>query len=52
MDELSKTLAEPEIRAMALETTRGPIQSVVVHEKADGVRIDLAGAITALVGLA
>lgn len=37
---------------MALETIRGLIQSVTVHETASGVRIDLDGAITALVGLA
>jgi site-specific DNA recombinase len=52
VEELSKTLADPEIRPMALETMRGLIQSVTVHEMADGVRIDLEGAITALVGLA
>jgi hypothetical protein len=52
VEELSKTLADPEIRPMALETMRGLIQSVTVHETVDGVRIDLAGAITALVGLA
>jgi hypothetical protein len=45
-------LADPEIRPMALETIRGLIQSVTVHETASGVRIDLDGAITALVGLA
>ncbi|MFD1193810.1 recombinase family protein [Seohaeicola saemankumensis] len=50
--ELSETLADPEIRPMALETMRGLIKSVTVHETADGVRIDLEGAITALVGLA
>ena len=49
---MSETLADPEIRPMALETMRGLIQSVTVHEMADGVRIDLEGAITALVGLA
>jgi len=52
VEELSKTLADPEIRPMALETMRGLIQSVTVHETAEGVRIALDGAITALVGLA
>ena len=49
---MSKTLADPEIRPMALETMRGLIRSVTVHETSERVRIDLAGAITALVGLA
>ncbi|ARE85368.1 resolvase [Roseovarius mucosus] len=49
---LSETLADPEIRPMALDTIRGLIQSVTVHETTSGVRIDLDGAITALVGLA
>ncbi|MBW4976191.1 recombinase family protein [Roseovarius mucosus] len=52
VEELSKTLADPDIRPMALETIRGLIKSVTVHETASGVRIDLYGAITALVGLA
>ena len=52
VEELSETLADPGIRPMALETIRGLIQSVTVHEMASGVRIDLDGAITALVGLA
>lgn len=37
---------------MALETIRGLIDAVTVHELEGGVRIDLDGAITALVGLA
>lgn len=49
---LSETLADPEIRPMALDTIRGLVQSVTVHETARGVRIDLEGAVTALVGLA
>lgn len=52
VEEVSKTLADPEIRPMALETMRGLIQSVTVHETSERVRIDLAGSITALVGLA
>ena len=52
VDELSETLADPEIRPMALETMRGLIQSVTIVETADGMRIELDGAITALVGLA
>ncbi len=53
VEELSQTLADPEIRPAALETIRGLISAVTVHETADGgIRIDLNGAITALVGLA
>ena len=52
VEELSQTLADPEIRPMALETMRGLIQSVTIVETADGMRIELDGAITALVGLA
>lgn len=52
VEELSATLADPEIRQMALETIRGLIQSVTIHETDSGVKIDLDGAITALVGLA
>jgi len=52
VEELSVTLADPDIRQPALETIRGLITSVTVHEEQDGVRIDLEGAITALVGLA
>jgi hypothetical protein len=50
--ELAKTLADPEIRPMALETIRGLISSVTIHETEGGVRVELEGAITALVGLA
>ena len=50
--ELSRTLADPEIRLMALETMRGLIKCVTMHERSERVQIDLAGAITALVGLA
>jgi site-specific DNA recombinase len=52
VEELSATLTDPEIRPMALETIRGLIQSVTIHETDSSVRIDLEGAITALVGLA
>ncbi|MGO4917103.1 recombinase family protein [Pseudogemmobacter sp. W21_MBD1_M6] len=52
VEELSRTLADPEIRTAALETIRGLIQSVTIHETERGVQIDLDGAITALVGLA
>jgi site-specific DNA recombinase len=52
VEELSETLADPDIRQAALETIRGLISSVTIHEGEDGVRIDLEGAITALVGLA
>ena len=52
VEELSQTLADPEIRPAALETIRGLIQSVTIHETDSGVRIELDGAIIALVGLA
>ena len=52
VEELSETLKDPEIRPMALETIRGLIDAVTVHELDKGVQIDLDGAITALVGLA
>ena len=52
VEELSATLADPEIRPMAMETNRGLIKSVTIHETDSGVKIDLDGAITALVGLA
>ncbi len=52
VEELSQTLADPEIRPMALKTICGLIQSVTVHETDSGVQIALEGAITALVGIA
>ncbi|WP_085891514.1 recombinase family protein [Roseovarius litorisediminis] len=52
VEELSETLADPEIRPVALDTIRGLIQSVTIYETEGGVQIDLQGAITALVGLA
>jgi site-specific DNA recombinase len=53
VEDLSATLADTEIRPAALETIRGLITAVTIHETADnGIRIDLDGAITALVGLA
>ena len=52
VEELSVTLANPEIRPMALDTIRGLISSVTIHEIDNGMRIELEGANTALVGLA
>ena len=52
VEELSRTLADPEIRPAALETIRGLISSVTIHETEESVRVELEGAITALVGLA
>jgi site-specific DNA recombinase len=52
VEALSDTLADPDIRQTALETIRSLISSVTIHEGDDGIRIDLEGAITALVGLA
>ena len=52
VEALSETLADPDIRQTALEIIRGLISTVTIHEVEDGVRIDLKGAITALIGLA
>ena len=52
VEALSQTLADPEIRPMALEAIRGLISSVTIHETEGSVRVELEGAITALVGLA
>lgn len=52
VEELSETLTDPEIRPMALDTIRGLIEAVTVHETESGIQIELDGAITALVGLA
>jgi site-specific DNA recombinase len=52
VEQLSESLADPEIRPMALETIRGLIETVTINDTDSGVQIDLGGAITALVGLA
>ena len=52
VEELSQTLADPEIRPAALETIRSLITAVTIHETDQGTRVTLDGAITALVGLA
>ncbi|WP_299365349.1 recombinase family protein [uncultured Paracoccus sp.] len=52
VEELGKTLADPEIRPMAIEAIRGLIRSATIEEREGHVRITLDGAITALVGLA
>ena len=51
--ELSATLADPGIRAQALEVVRGLIERVTVHTGAEGaVTLDLEGALTAMLSLA
>ena len=52
VEELSETLQDPDIRQTALETIRGLITAVTIYEDEDCVRIDIEGAITALIGLA
>lgn len=52
VEELSGTLTDPDIRPKALDTIRGLIETVTIHETESGTQINLAGAITALVGLA
>lgn len=50
--ELAQTLADPSIRTAALEIIRGLITRVTIHETDTGVKIELEGAITAMIGLA
>jgi len=50
--ELAITLSDPEIRTQSLETIRGLIESVTVQITAEGTRLELEGALTAMVGLA
>ncbi|WP_318527508.1 recombinase family protein [Defluviimonas sp. WL0002] len=49
---LAETLADPEIRTAALDTIRGLINAVTVHERSDGTTVELEGAITAMIELA
>ena len=50
--ELAQTLAGPAIRTAALEIIRGLITRVTIHETETGVKIELEGAMTAMIGLA
>ncbi|OJH42982.1 hypothetical protein [Paracoccus sp. SM22M-07] len=50
--ELADTLSDPEIQTPALEIIRGLITSVTVQVTADGIRLELEGALSAMVGLA
>ena len=50
--ELSAALEDPEIRPGALEAIRNLIESVAIFEPADGVTLELEGAITAMIDLA
>ena len=50
--ELAATLANPEIRTPALETIRGLIEVVTVHVTPEGIKLQLEGALAAMVGLA
>ena len=52
VSELSELLRDPETAVPALEAIRSLIERVTVHETAEGVRIELKGAITALLDLA
>ena len=49
---LAETLADPEIRTPALETIRGLIEAVTVHVTPEGSKLELEGALAAMVGLA
>ncbi len=50
--ELAATLANPEIRTPALEAIRGLIEVVTVHVTPEGIKLQLEGALAAMVGLA
>ena len=50
--ELAATLADPEIRAPALESIRSRITGVTVRDGLDGVTLDLEGALAAMLCLA
>jgi DNA invertase Pin-like site-specific DNA recombinase len=50
--DLAATLSDPEIRTSALETIRGLITRVTVCDGADGITLQLEGALTAMIGLA
>ena len=50
--ELAATLANPEIRTPALETIRGLIEVGTVHVTPEGIKLQLEGALAAMVGLA
>jgi site-specific DNA recombinase len=50
--ELAVTLADPEIRTQALETIRGLIETVTVHMSPGGIKLELEGALSAMIGLA
>lgn len=49
---LAETLSDPEIRMPALETIRGLIAAVTVHVTPEGIKLELEGALSAMVGLA
>ena len=49
---LAATLEDPEIRTEALEAVRALIHQVTVHVGAEGVTLDLVGALTAMLDLA
>jgi site-specific DNA recombinase len=50
--ELAVTLADPGIRAAALEIVRGLITRVTVNNGPEGITLDLEGALAAMIGLA
>ncbi len=47
--ELAATLSDPDIRTRALETIRSLIRSVTVSVGADGINLELEGAITMMI---
>ena len=50
--ELAVALADPEIRTQALETIRGLIETATVHMSPSEIKLELKGALSAMVGLA
>jgi len=52
VNDLAATLSDPDIRTQALETIRSLISSVTISIGTDGVKIELEGAITMMIGVA
>lgn len=50
--DLSASLADPQIRTMALATIRGLITQITLRETTEGVRMEIEGALAAMIGLA
>nr|WP_321249206.1 hypothetical protein [uncultured Ruegeria sp.] len=51
VSDLAQALSDPSIRTGVLEIIRGLIERVTIQHERDGVRIELEGALTAMIGL-